>query len=66
MYNNQAYTADNWRRDLQFVATRYAHLPYFFAIDIYNEPNGTVFVVTLPSAHTRRAALPSRVPPALT
>ncbi len=30
-----------------------------------NEPNGTVFVVTLPSAHARRAALPSRVPPAL-
>ncbi|MBX3223552.1 MAG: PocR ligand-binding domain-containing protein [Labilithrix sp.] len=30
-----------------------------------NEPNGTVFVVTLPSAQTRRAALPSRVPPAL-
>ncbi|MBX3201136.1 MAG: PocR ligand-binding domain-containing protein [Labilithrix sp.] len=30
-----------------------------------NEPNGTVFVVNLPSAQTRRAALPSRVPPAL-
>lgn len=30
-----------------------------------NEPNGTVFVVTLPSAQARRAALPSRVPPAL-
>ncbi|MBX3260343.1 MAG: PocR ligand-binding domain-containing protein [Labilithrix sp.] len=30
-----------------------------------NEPNGTVFVVVLPSAQTRRAALPSRVPPAL-
>ena len=28
-----------------------------------NTPNGTVFVVTLPSAQTRRAALPSRVPP---
>ncbi|MCW5814804.1 MAG: PocR ligand-binding domain-containing protein [Labilithrix sp.] len=31
-----------------------------------NDPNGTVFVVTLPSAQTRRAALPSRVPPAPT
>jgi signal transduction histidine kinase len=31
-----------------------------------NTPNGTVFVVTLPSAQTRRAALPSRVPPAVT
>ena len=30
-----------------------------------NEPNGTVFVVTLPSAQARRAALPSRVPPAV-
>lgn len=29
-----------------------------------NEPNGTVFVVTLPSAQARRVALPSRVPPA--
>ena len=29
-----------------------------------NEPNGAVFVVTLPSAQARRAALPSRVPPA--
>lgn len=42
MYNRKAYTADNWRRDLAFVARRYAHLPYFFAIDIYNEPNGAV------------------------
>lgn len=31
-----------------------------------NTPNGTVFVVVLPSAQTRRAALPSRVPPAPT
>lgn len=29
-----------------------------------NEPSGTVFVVTLPSAQARRARLPSRVPPA--
>jgi signal transduction histidine kinase len=29
-----------------------------------NAPTGTVFVVALPSAQTRRAALPSRVPPA--
>lgn len=30
-----------------------------------NEPKGTVFIVTLPSAQARRAALPSRVPPAV-
>ena len=42
MYNGQAYTADNWRRDLVFVAKRYANLPHFFAIDVDNEPNGVV------------------------
>ena len=31
-----------------------------------NTPNGTVFVVTLPSAQTRRAKLPSVIPPAPT
>jgi aryl-phospho-beta-D-glucosidase BglC (GH1 family) len=41
-YNKQAYTKENWLRDLAFVAKRYAHLAYFFGIDIYNEPNGTV------------------------
>lgn len=42
IYNKQAYTKENWMRDLAFVASRYAHLPHFFAIDIYNEPNGIV------------------------
>jgi endoglucanase len=42
IYNQQAYTKDNWLRDLAFVATRYAALPHFFAIDVYNEPNGVV------------------------
>jgi aryl-phospho-beta-D-glucosidase BglC (GH1 family) len=42
MYNQQAYTAANWTRDLAFVAKRYAALPHFFAIDVYNEPNGVV------------------------
>ena len=42
IYNNRAYTADNWRRDLAFVASRYAHLRHFFAIDLFNEPNGVV------------------------
>jgi aryl-phospho-beta-D-glucosidase BglC (GH1 family) len=42
IYNRQAYTAENWRRDLVFVAKRYAHLRHFFAIDVYNEPNGVV------------------------
>ena len=42
IYNKQAYTKANWTRDLAFVAKRYASLPHFFAIDIYNEPNGIV------------------------
>jgi aryl-phospho-beta-D-glucosidase BglC (GH1 family) len=42
IYNGQEYTADDWRRDLVFVATRYAHLPHFLGIDVYNEPNGPV------------------------
>ena len=41
-YNQQAYTKENWTRDLAFVAQQYAHLPHFFAIDIYNEPHGLV------------------------
>lgn len=41
-HNKQAYSKDNWTRDLGFVAKRYAKLPHFFAIDIYNEPNGIV------------------------
>ena len=42
IYNKQAYTKENWTRNLAFVAQRYAHLTHFFAIDIYNEPNGIV------------------------
>lgn len=42
IYNNQAYTRENWTRDLAFVAQRYASLSHFFAIDVYNEPNGIV------------------------
>ena len=42
IYNKQAYTKENWTRDLAFVAQRYANLPHFFGIDIYNEPNGIV------------------------
>ncbi len=41
-YNKQAYTKDDWARDLAFVAKQYAHLSHFFAIDIYNEPHGSV------------------------
>ena len=37
-----AYSPADWTRDLAFVAQRYANLPYFFAIDVYNEPNGAV------------------------
>jgi aryl-phospho-beta-D-glucosidase BglC (GH1 family) len=42
IYNNQAYTKEDWTRDLAFVAQRYAHLTRFFGIDLYNEPNGIV------------------------
>ena len=41
-HNKAAYTKENWAHDLAFVAQRYAKLPYFFAIDIYNEPHGSV------------------------
>jgi aryl-phospho-beta-D-glucosidase BglC (GH1 family) len=42
IYNRQAYTKDEWIRDLVFVAKRYAAVSHFFAIDLYNEPNGPV------------------------
>jgi len=42
IHNNQAYTREHWTRDLAFVAQRYAHLPRFLGVDIYNEPNGPV------------------------
>jgi aryl-phospho-beta-D-glucosidase BglC (GH1 family) len=41
-YNGQAYTTANWTRDLAFVAQRYAHLPKFIGIDVFNEPFGEV------------------------
>jgi aryl-phospho-beta-D-glucosidase BglC (GH1 family) len=42
VYNGQAYTQDDWIRDLVFVARRYAGLSHFFAVDLYNEPHGPV------------------------
>jgi len=42
IWNGQAYTEDFWVRDLKFVAQRYAHLPRFIGIDVYNEPNSIV------------------------
>jgi endoglucanase len=42
IYNQQAYTKDDWIRDLVFVANRYATVNHFFAIDLYNEPHGPV------------------------
>ena len=42
IYNKQAYTQDNWIRDLVFVANRYAALPMFLGIDVFNEPYGVV------------------------
>ena len=41
-WNTQPYTVADWKRDLAFVAQRYANLPHFFAIDIFNEPQGIV------------------------
>ena len=41
-YNKQAYTKENWARDLAFVAQRYAHLSHFFGLDLYNEPHDVV------------------------
>jgi aryl-phospho-beta-D-glucosidase BglC (GH1 family) len=41
-YNKQAYTPADWTRDLAFVAKRYANLPHFFGIDVFNEPYGEV------------------------
>ncbi len=42
IYNKQAYTRENWMRDLAFVARRYTNLTHFLGIDLYNEPNGIV------------------------
>ncbi len=39
-WNGEAYSTADWMRDLVFVARRYAHLPHFIGIDVYNEPNG--------------------------
>lgn len=39
-YNGAAYSADDWVRDLVFVARRYAYMGHFVGIDLYNEPNG--------------------------
>ena len=41
-YNKQAYSKEDWTRDLEFVARRYAALSRFIGIDLYNEPNGIV------------------------
>jgi len=41
-WNQQPYSEANWIRDLVFVAKRYAYLPKFFALDIFNEPHDLV------------------------
>ncbi|MGB5081596.1 MAG: cellulase family glycosylhydrolase, partial [Burkholderiales bacterium] len=41
-YNKQAYTRENWARDLAVVAQRYAHLSHFLGLDLYNEPHDLV------------------------
>jgi endoglucanase len=42
MWNGQPYSLSDWIGDLTFVASRYADLPHFLGIDIYNEPNSVV------------------------
>ena len=42
IYNKQAYTVENWIRDLAFVARRYTNFDHFLGVDLYNEPNGVV------------------------
>jgi aryl-phospho-beta-D-glucosidase BglC (GH1 family) len=42
LFNQKAYSEADWVRDLVFVATRYAALPHFMGLDLYNEPNGIV------------------------
>jgi aryl-phospho-beta-D-glucosidase BglC (GH1 family) len=42
VYNQQAYTRENWARDLVFVAQRYAGLSHFLGLDLYNEAHDTV------------------------
>ena len=39
-YDGAAYSADDWVRDLVFVAERYAYMSRLVGIDLYNEPNG--------------------------
>jgi len=41
-WNQQAYLAKDWLRDLTYVATRYAKLKHFIGIDIFNEPRDRV------------------------
>lgn len=41
-YNAQAYSEEDWIRDLRFVAQRYAGHEYFLGVDLYNEPYGVV------------------------
>lgn len=41
-YNAQAYSTDDWIRDLKFVAERYADNPWLIGIDLFNEPYGVV------------------------
>ncbi|MDT0496571.1 cellulase family glycosylhydrolase [Algiphilus sp. W345] len=41
-HDAQAYSEDDWIRDLRFVAQRYSGLVHFIGIDPYNEPYGVV------------------------
>jgi len=36
-----SYSEQQWIDDLVFMATRYSHLPHFFALDLKNEPHGS-------------------------
>ena len=41
-WNRKPYTIDDWLIDLRFVAARYAHLPHFIGVDVFNEPRDRV------------------------
>lgn len=42
LWYTDGYSEAQWIADLTFMAARYKHLPYFFGIDLKNEPHGRV------------------------
>lgn len=42
LWYTDSYSEAQWLADLTFMAERYKHLPYFFGIELKNEPHGRV------------------------